>query len=118
MNDILCDFLQKYVIAYLDDVCIYNRTLEEHLEHLSLVLQRFKEEGLKLRLKKCFFGLQEMEYIWAILCQLVKFRFPQRKTRPLQTGQCPRRTRRFAVSCNSATSTPDLFIISATLRLH
>jgi hypothetical protein len=33
------------------------------MEHLRLVLQRFKEEGLKLRLKKCFFGLQEMEYI-------------------------------------------------------
>jgi hypothetical protein len=33
------------------------------MEHLRLVLQRFKEEGLKLRLKKCFFGLQEMEYL-------------------------------------------------------
>jgi hypothetical protein len=30
---------------------------------MRLVLQRFKEEGLKLRLKKCFFGLQEMEYL-------------------------------------------------------
>jgi hypothetical protein len=62
-NDILRDFLHKFVIVYLDDVCIYNRTMEEHLEHLRLVLQRFKEEGLKLRLKKCFFGLQEMEYL-------------------------------------------------------
>jgi hypothetical protein len=33
------------------------------MTHLRLVLQRFKEEGLKLRLKKCFFGLQEMEYL-------------------------------------------------------
>jgi hypothetical protein len=63
MNDILRDFLHKFVTVYLDDVCIYNRTLEEHLEHLRLVLQRFKQEGLKLRLKKCFFGLQEMEYL-------------------------------------------------------
>jgi hypothetical protein len=37
--------------------------MEEHLEHLRLVITRFKEEGLKLRLKKCFFGLQEMEYL-------------------------------------------------------
>jgi hypothetical protein len=63
MNDILRDFLHKCMIVYLDDVCIYSRTLEEHLEHLRLVLHRFKEEGLKLRLKKCFFGLQEMEYL-------------------------------------------------------
>jgi hypothetical protein len=34
------------------------------LEHLRVVLQRFKDEGMKLRLKKCFFGLQEMmEYL-------------------------------------------------------
>jgi hypothetical protein len=37
--------------------------LEEHLEHLQLVLQRFKDEGLKLPLKKCFFGLKDMEYL-------------------------------------------------------
>jgi hypothetical protein len=63
MNDILRDFLHKFVTVYLDDVCIYSRTLEEHLEHQRFVLQRFKEESLKLRLKKCFFGLQEMEHL-------------------------------------------------------
>jgi hypothetical protein len=59
MNNILRDFLHKFVIVCLDDVCFYNRTLEEHVEHMRLVLQRFKEEGLNL----CFFGLQEMEYL-------------------------------------------------------
>jgi hypothetical protein len=63
MNDILRDFLHKFVTVYIDDVCIYCRTLQEHMAHLRLVHQRFKEEGLKLRLKKCFFGLQEMEYL-------------------------------------------------------
>jgi hypothetical protein len=46
MNDILRDVLHKFVTVYLDDVCICTRTLEEHLAHLRLVLQRFKEEGL------------------------------------------------------------------------
>jgi hypothetical protein len=63
MNDRFRDFLHKFVTVYLDDVCVYSRSLEKHLEHLRLVLQRFQEEGLKLRLKKCFFGLQEMEYL-------------------------------------------------------
>jgi hypothetical protein len=62
MNDILRDFLHKFAIVYLDDVCIYSRTLQEHVEHQRHLLQRLKEEGLKLRLKKCFLGLQEMEY--------------------------------------------------------
>jgi hypothetical protein len=63
MNDILRDFLHKFVTVYLNDVYIFSFTMEEHLEHLRLVLQGFKDEGLKLRLKKCFFALQEMEYL-------------------------------------------------------
>jgi hypothetical protein len=51
MNDILRDFLDRFVPVYLDDICIYSRTLEEYLEHLSLVLQRLKEEVLQ-RLKE------------------------------------------------------------------
>jgi hypothetical protein len=35
--------------------------MDEHLKHLRVVLQRFKEEGLKLRLKKGFFGLHKMD---------------------------------------------------------
>jgi hypothetical protein len=63
MNDIPREFLHKFASVYLDDVCVFNRTLDEHLEHLRLVLQRFKEEGFNLRLKKCFFGFHEMEYL-------------------------------------------------------
>jgi hypothetical protein len=55
--------LHKFVTLYLDDVCMYNRTLKEHIEHLCLVIQRFKEKVLKLRPKKCFLALQEMEYL-------------------------------------------------------
>jgi hypothetical protein len=63
MSDILREFLHKFVTVYLADVCVYIRTLEEYMEHTRLVRQRFKEEGLKLRLKKRFFGLQKMEYM-------------------------------------------------------
>jgi hypothetical protein len=62
MNDILRDFFHKFVTT-LVDVRVYSRTLDDHMEHVRLVLQRFKEEGLKLRLKKCSFGLPEMEYM-------------------------------------------------------
>jgi hypothetical protein len=63
MNEILRDFSQEFITVYIDDVCMYSHTLEEHLERLRLALQHFKEEGLKLRLKKCFFGFQDMEYL-------------------------------------------------------
>jgi hypothetical protein len=40
MNDILPDSLHKFVIVYLDDVRIYNHTLDPHMEHLRLALQQ------------------------------------------------------------------------------
>jgi hypothetical protein len=39
MNDILRDFLHKLVTVYVDDVGVYNRTLQEHHEQLRLELQ-------------------------------------------------------------------------------
>jgi hypothetical protein len=62
MNEILREFLHKFVIIYIDDVFIFNRALEEHMEHLRLVLQRSNEDGLKLHLKKCFLYIEK----WSI----------------------------------------------------
>jgi hypothetical protein len=62
MNDIMRDFVHKFMGVYLDGIFVYNLTLEDQLENMRLALQRFKEEGFKLRLKKCFFGLHQMEY--------------------------------------------------------
>jgi hypothetical protein len=117
MNGILRDFLNKFVTVYPSDVCVYSRTPREHMEHLRLALQRLKEEGLNLRLKKCFLGLQEMEDL-GYTVSIGKISVSTNKLRPLQTSQRLRSRRKFAVSCNSATSTPDLFIVPATLRLH
>jgi hypothetical protein len=117
MNDILRDLLHKFVSVYLDNVYVFRRTQEEHLKHPRLVLQRFKEEGLKLRRNKCFLGPQEMEYMGYIVF-LEKSQFRQRNSRPLQIGRCLRRRRRFSISSNSAISTPYSSTTLATLRHH
>jgi hypothetical protein len=43
MTNILRGVLHNFVTICLDDVCVYSRTLEEHLERMRLVLQRFME---------------------------------------------------------------------------
>ena len=40
MNNVLFDYLDDFVVVYLDDIVIYSRTLEEHVNHLSLVLSQ------------------------------------------------------------------------------
>ena len=44
-----------YCVIYLDDVIIFGRTEEEHLEHLHIVFKRFWEFNLKLKSSKCLF---------------------------------------------------------------
>lgn len=39
MNDVLFDFLDSFMVVYLDDIVIYNPTLEDHVIHFEKVLQ-------------------------------------------------------------------------------
>jgi hypothetical protein len=117
MNDILRDVLHKFVIVNLDDVSVSTRTMEGHLEHMRLVLQRFKEEGLKLHLKKCFVGLQDMEYPGYTLSART-ISVLTNKVEAVDYKPMPIRKRRIAVSYISASSKPHSSITLATLRHH
>ena len=52
-----------FVSTYIDDVLIFSGTLEEHMQHLKMVLKRVIETGLKLKPVKCQFFRQEVEYL-------------------------------------------------------
>ena len=52
-----------FVSVYIDDVLVFSSTLEEHLQHLQLVIERLHKVGLKLQPAKCHFIRKEVEYL-------------------------------------------------------
>ena len=46
MNDVLMPFLDDFVIVYLDDILVFNKSCEEHVRHVKQVLDVLKKEKL------------------------------------------------------------------------
>ena len=55
MNEMLKEYIGKFVIVYLDDILIFSRTREEHLQHVRKVLEKLQQNKLLINLKKCTF---------------------------------------------------------------
>ena len=63
MNEVLRPFIKQFCIVYLDDIIIYSKTPEEHLEHLRLILEALREAGLKIKPSKCEFFKRELTFV-------------------------------------------------------
>jgi hypothetical protein len=55
MNSAFMDYLDKFVVVFIDDILIYSQSEEEHVDHLKMVLQRLREHQLYANLSKCKF---------------------------------------------------------------
>ncbi len=63
MYIILKDFINKYVIVYMDDIIIYSSHVDEHYSHLKKVLKRLADYGLRLNFKKCSFIKNRVKFL-------------------------------------------------------
>ncbi|GBG59617.1 hypothetical protein CBR_g49882 [Chara braunii] len=55
--------LDRFVLIYLDDILVYSRSLDEHVEHLRTVSERLRQAKYKASRDKCEFAQQELEYL-------------------------------------------------------
>jgi hypothetical protein len=69
MNGVFIDFLDKFVIVFLDDILIYSKTEEEHEMHLRMVLQVLREHQLYAKLSKCTFYQNQIHYLGHIVSE-------------------------------------------------
>jgi TolA-binding protein len=67
MNYILQDYLGKFVAVYLDDIIIYSKTYEQHIDHVKLVLEALRKAILKIKLKKCYFCFPNIAFLGHIV---------------------------------------------------
>ncbi|GJS11153.1 ty3-gypsy retrotransposon protein [Tanacetum coccineum] len=67
MNRVFRPYLRKFMFVFFNDILVYSRSLEEHLEHLRLVFENLRGEGLYCNRKKCAFGHTQVEYLGHIV---------------------------------------------------
>jgi len=57
----------KRCLVYVDDIIVWAKNIEEHKQALSEVFERLQKAGLKLKLSKCEFFMEEVEYLGFIV---------------------------------------------------
>ena len=63
MNKVFMEYLDKFVVVFIDDIVVYCKNEEEHEEHLRLVMQMLRENQLYSKLSKCEFYLNEVLFL-------------------------------------------------------
>lgn len=67
MNDIFREYLDQFVVVYLDDILIFSPDVVSHTTHVRLVLTKLREHGLYAKLEKCEFHCSSVEFLGYII---------------------------------------------------
>jgi hypothetical protein len=69
MNLVLMPEMDKFVVAFIEDILVYSKNEVEHAKHLHTVLQRLREHRLYAKLSKCDFWLKEIKFLGHTISQ-------------------------------------------------
>ena len=89
INNILREYLNQGVLAYLDNILIYSKNMDEHVVLVRKVLQRLKENQLAVAAHKSIFHASEVEFLGYIVNQ-AGLRMSRRKVESITTWETPK----------------------------
>ena len=69
MNKVFMDYLDKFVIIFIDDILVFSKSEEEHEQHLRMVLDKLREHQLYAKFSKCEFWLHKVEFLGNVLTE-------------------------------------------------
>jgi hypothetical protein len=67
MNKVFIEYLDRYVIVFIDDILVFSKTMEEHEEHLILVLENLRSNQLYAKFNKYEFWLTEVAFLGHVI---------------------------------------------------
>ncbi|XP_058783906.1 uncharacterized protein LOC131658653 [Vicia villosa] len=67
MNRVFQPYLDQFVVIFIDDILIYSKTVDEHMEHLRIVLSVLREKQLFAKLSKCEFWMSEVKFLGHVI---------------------------------------------------
>jgi hypothetical protein len=67
MNKVFIEYLDKFLVVFIDEILVYSRNEEEHEEHLRLVLQKLRDNQLYAKFNKCEFWLKEVSFLGHVI---------------------------------------------------
>jgi hypothetical protein len=69
MNKDFMEYLDKFLVVFIDDILIYSRSKEEHEEHLCLVLQKLRDHRLYTKLSNYEFWIKRVSFLNHIISE-------------------------------------------------
>jgi hypothetical protein len=64
MNKVFMEYLDKFIVVFIDDILVYSRSEEEHLR---LALQKLRENRLYAKLSKCEFWMKQVAFLGHVI---------------------------------------------------
>jgi hypothetical protein len=67
MNKVFMEYLDRFVVVFIDDILIYSKNNSDHEEHLRMVLKKLQDNQLYAKYSKCEFWLDEIPFLGHII---------------------------------------------------